>query len=293
MRILLLLALMLGSAPLVAVASPQPASVQSRYGANPQAGATFEHGGVRFYYEIYGAGEPLLLIHGNGGSIRDWSRQIEHFQKDNRVIAMDSRDHGRSGDSAGELTYEIMADDQVALLNHLKIPEAHVLGWSDGGIQALVMGMRYPARVRKLVSMAANLRPDAVVPETKAFAEHMFKQAKAANPKTVQSERDRKGALLMITQPQIDPKSLNNVKAPTLVLAGDHDLILDTHTIEIFNNLPNGQLGIIPDAVHTAPYDDSVRFNAAVDRFLTQKFVQRERIDDVVKSVAAMRASQN
>jgi hypothetical protein len=85
-----------------------PVATQSaaRYGANPAAGSTFEHDGVRFYFETYGQGEPLLLIHGNGGSIGDWAAQIAEFSKHYRVVAMDSRDHGRSGDSKGPLSYE-------------------------------------------------------------------------------------------------------------------------------------------------------------------------------------------
>src|SRR4030095_5250070 len=77
-----------------------------RYGANPAAGRTFPHDGVMLYYETYGAGEPLLLIHGNGGSIGDFAAQIPFFRTRYRVIAMDSRDQGKSSDSSGTLTYE-------------------------------------------------------------------------------------------------------------------------------------------------------------------------------------------
>src|SRR6185503_19516991 len=139
---------------IVAMSSPNLARGQStatqakataaRYGANPTAGHTFTHDGVRLYYEVYGAGEPLLVVHGNGGSIADMSAQIDHFRKRYRVIAMDSRDQGRSGDSADALTYEKMTDDLAALLDHLKTGPVNVLGWSDGGIEALLLGVRHP-----------------------------------------------------------------------------------------------------------------------------------------------------
>jgi pimeloyl-ACP methyl ester carboxylesterase len=74
------------------------------------------------------------------------------------VIAMDSRDHGRSADSAGTITYEKMTDDLAALLDHLKVGPVHVLGWSDGGIEALLLGIRHPAKVKKLVAMTASAR---------------------------------------------------------------------------------------------------------------------------------------
>jgi pimeloyl-ACP methyl ester carboxylesterase len=268
------------------------AQIAGRFGANPAAGATFDHDGIKFYYETYGKGDPLLLIHGNGGSIGDLSAQITEFSKRYRVIAMDSRDHGRSGDSSGALGYEAMADDQIALLDHLKIAQADVLGWSDGGIEALLLGQRHPDRVKKLVAMAANLNPQAVWPETGALVTELKRQAEASDPASVQGRRDRKAITLLLTQPQIDPNSLSRVTAPTLILAGDHDLILDTHTLEIFHHLPNAQLGIFPDAVHTVPYDDPARFNAAVERFLSEPFAKRDRIGDVLKSLGAIKAAQ-
>ncbi len=102
-------------------AAPAPATAAVKYGANAAAGRTFTHDGVKLYYEVYGAGEPLLVVHGNGGSISDLRGQIAHFRKRYMVIAMDSRDHGRSADSADTLTYEKMTDDLAALLEHLKV----------------------------------------------------------------------------------------------------------------------------------------------------------------------------
>ena len=114
---LLLLAL---AAPLIGAA--QSATAPTPYGANPTAGHTFTHDGVTLYYEVYGAGAPLLMIHGNGASIGSLAAQIAHFREHYQVIAMDSRDHGRSADSAGPLNYETMTDDLAALLDHLQIP---------------------------------------------------------------------------------------------------------------------------------------------------------------------------
>src|SRR4026208_1625671 len=118
-----------------------------KYGSNPAAGRTFSHDGVKLYYEVYETGEPLLLVHGNGSSIGELKAQIDHFRKRYRVIAMDSRDHGKSGDSPDEITYEKMTDDLAALLDHLKTGPVNVLGWSDGGIEGLLLGIRHPAKV--------------------------------------------------------------------------------------------------------------------------------------------------
>jgi hypothetical protein len=111
----------------------QPKVAAVPYGSNRDAGGTFVHDGVTLYYEVYGQGEPLLIIHGNGGSIGTLAAQIAFFRSRFRVIAMDSRDQGNSGDSPGKLTYEKMTDDLAALLDHLKTGPVDVLGWSDGG----------------------------------------------------------------------------------------------------------------------------------------------------------------
>jgi pimeloyl-ACP methyl ester carboxylesterase len=100
------------------------------YGSNPDAGSTFTHDGIRLYYEVYGSGEPILLVHGNGLSIASFKAQIEYFRKHYKVIAMDSRDQGRSDDSPDKITYEKMTDDLAALLDHLKTEPVYVLGWS-------------------------------------------------------------------------------------------------------------------------------------------------------------------
>jgi pimeloyl-ACP methyl ester carboxylesterase len=139
-RTLLLLLALVASAPARAqTAASQPApkpAATVRYGDNAAAGRTFVHDGVRLYFEVYGTGEPLLMVHGNGGSIADMSAQIAHFRRRYRVIAMDSRDQGKSADSPDTLTYEKMTEDLAALLDHLKLSQVNVLGWSDGGVEA-------------------------------------------------------------------------------------------------------------------------------------------------------------
>ena len=130
MRTLLLTVLLTQAALHAQNAVPQVAPAKSavRYGSNPSAGKTFTHDGIKLYYEVYGAGSPLLLVHGNGGSIHDLSAQIDYFRKRYKVIAMDSRDHGRSADSPDKITYEKMTGDLAALLDHLQTGPVDVLG---------------------------------------------------------------------------------------------------------------------------------------------------------------------
>lgn len=260
------------------------------YGANKPASGSFVHDGVTLYYETYGEGEPLLLIHGNGGSIGTLAAQIEYFKAHRRVIVMDSRDQGRSSDSAGSLTYEKMTDDQAALLDHLKTGPVDVVGWSDGGIEALLMGVRHPAKVKKLVAMAANLRPDAVYPEVDQLVQTMLASITPEARKTPQGQRDLKVASILATEPHIDLALLKKVTAPTLILSSDHDLIRLDHTVAIYEALPHAELAVFPNSTHLVPYDDPRMFNATVERFLTTPFKDKDRIADTMSSFEKLSA---
>jgi pimeloyl-ACP methyl ester carboxylesterase len=279
------------------LASAQPAATPTaaaaRYGANAEAGHTFTHDGVTLYYEVYGSGEPLLLVHGNGGSIGDLAAQVDHFKQHYRVIAMDSRDQGRSADSPDALTYEKMTDDLAALLDHLHTGPVNVLGWSDGGIEALLLGVRHPAKVKKIAAMAANLNPTdrALYAEVLGLIKQMMADVPAAERETPKGRRELKVTGMMLVQPNIEPTALERITAPTLVLASDHDVIVDGHTLEIYHHIPNSQLAIFPDATHMIPYDDPATFNATVERFFRTPFVKRDRVGDMLKSLEKLRAS--
>jgi len=263
-----------------------------KYGANAAAGRTFVHDGVRLYFEVYGAGQPLLIVHGNGGSIADLAAQIAHFRRRYQVIAMDSRDQGRSADSPDPITYEKMSDDLAALIDYLKLGPVDVLGWSDGGIEGLLLGIRHPKKVKKIVAMAANLNPSeqAIYPEVIGLVKSMMDAIPADARRTPDGRRELKVASMLLEEPHIELKALAAITAPTLVVASDHDLIRDEHTIAIYQHIPNSQLAILPNATHMVPFDDPRTFNAVVERFLRTPFVKRDRIGDTMKSLEKMRA---
>ena len=121
--------------------------------------------GFKTYYETYGTGMPMLLIHGNGGSIASFKYQIPYFSKEYHVIAVDSRSQGRSIDDNDSLSFEMMADDLNGLLDTLHVDSCYVLGWSDGGINGLLLAMRHPEKVKKLAVTGANLWPDSTAIE--------------------------------------------------------------------------------------------------------------------------------
>jgi len=275
------------AAPVAEVAAPAPVI---HYGNNPAASGIFEHDGAKLYYEVYGEGEPLLLVHGNGGSIGGFSAQIAFFKSKYKVIAMDSREQGKSTGSDAPITYEQMTDDLAALLDHLKAAPADVVGWSDGGIEALLLGIRHPDKVKKLVAMAANLNPstEAVQPEIIKVVEDGVKQFPPGFADTPEGKTQMKLINLLLKQPNIKPADLGKIAAPTLVLAGDQDLIRTEHTVLIFNSIPNAELGIFPNATHAVPYDDPALFNATVDRFLSAPFKKKDRVADTMASLGKM-----
>ena len=139
---------------------------QRNYGDNTDSGKYYSLRGFKMYAETYGQGIPVLLVHGNGGSISSFDHTIPYFSKKYKVIAADSRAHGRSKDHSDSLSFEQMADDCAALLDSMHINKANVIGWSDGGIVGLLLAIRHPDKILNLASSGANIWPDstAIVP---------------------------------------------------------------------------------------------------------------------------------
>ncbi|NOZ42933.1 MAG: alpha/beta hydrolase [Alphaproteobacteria bacterium] len=247
------------------------------YGHNKAVGTYADVDGIRLYYEVYGHGQPLLLIHGNGDSIAGMAAQIAYFSKNYQVIVADSRGHGKSGLGKTPLTYIQMMTDLNALLNRLKIRHADIFGWSDGGILGLLLAINHPDKVGRLAIMGANLRPDEtavepwVAPILKGYArkiKEMMAKKDSSKDWNLQWQRLK----LLMTQPNIKTVSLHRITAPVLVIAGDRDVIRAQHTLEIFRNLKNAQLAILPGHTHFAPVLDPVMFNKLLSNFFNKPF---------------------
>jgi pimeloyl-ACP methyl ester carboxylesterase len=252
------------------------------YGSNPAAGDTFVSNGTRFYYETYGAGAPLLLIHGNGDSIGIFKGQIGDFARHHRVIAMDSRGQGKSDLGTAALTYEQMAEDANALLDHLLLRQVKVLGWSDGGIIGLLLTIRHPEKVDMLAVMGANLQPDAAYPWAvdgiaRVRARIAAQLVSSKNPKPLQLQLQLLD--LLGNQPHIPLTDLATITVPTLVMAADRDVIRDEHTLIMFHAIPKSQLAIFPGATHMLPAQDPARFNRTVLDFFDKPFAMPDTKD--------------
>ncbi|HEX2628380.1 MAG TPA: alpha/beta hydrolase [Chitinophagaceae bacterium] len=251
-------------------------TVQYPYGNNKKAGKYYDIRGFKMYCETYGTGQPLLIIHGNGGEINNFIYQIPYFSKNYKVIIADSRAHGKSTDTGDSLTYEMMADDYAALLDAMKIDSAFVIGWSDGGINGLLLAMRHPEKVKKLAVTGANLIPDTTaVPQLVwDMVTPTYNQLKAKSNRSAKENNAYKLFRLLVEQPNISPASLKKVLCPTLVIGGDHDVIKEEHTMLIYKSIPQAYLWILPASGHSTPIVYKEDFNKVVDRFFGNPYRQ-------------------
>jgi pimeloyl-ACP methyl ester carboxylesterase len=247
------------------------------YGNNKVAGKYYFVRGIKMYAEEYGSGKPLLLIHGNGGNISSMASIIPYFSRQYKVIVTDSRAHGKSTDKNDSLSFEMMADDEAALLDEMHIKAAYVIGWSDGGIIALALAMRHPGKVIKLASTGANLWPDstAIIPSLWKDDKQHFDSFKSKIFTTVKEKNDWKIFMLDWLQPNIPLSSLQKIQCPSLIISGDHDVITLEHTLKIYQNIPQAYLWILPNSGHATLNEHTDEFNKKVNAFFVNPFKNR------------------
>ncbi|ANH80021.1 hypothetical protein A8C56_02630 [Niabella ginsenosidivorans] len=248
------------------------------YGNNKAAGRYYNIRGIRMYTEVYGKGQPLLMIHGNNGSISTFEFNITHFADDYKVILADARSQGRSADKNDSLTFEMMADDYAALLDSMHIDSAYVLGWSDGGISGLLLAIRHPEKVKKLAVSGANLWPDTTAIEPADWRDNIkeFDSLELKQNRTVAERQKIKMLKLDLTEPHIALHALHQIKCPALVISGDHDMIRLQHTHDIFKNIPHAHLWVIPNSSHYTLMEHPRRFNAGLSKFFSTPFSNKE-----------------
>lgn len=242
-------------------------------GRHPKAGHFADLRGVKLYYEMYGAGKPVLFVHGNGGSMRDFRHQVNAFAKSYKVILVDSRAQGKSADTGDSLSYEMMADDLNALLEHLKIDSCNVVGWSDGGINALLLALRHPEKVRKLAATGANLWPDSTALDPWLYKKILEWDADLTKQISDPVKRNQKKLMhLMAVQPNITLEQLHKVQCPSLIIGGDHDVIIPEHTVQIARAIPKSYLWILPNSGHSTVIHYATDFNRITMEFFEKPF---------------------
>jgi pimeloyl-ACP methyl ester carboxylesterase len=231
---------------------------------------------IQMYYAIYGDGEPVLLIHGGLGHGDVWGFQVQALSESHQVIVADSRGHGRSTRSDEPFGYALMADDYLALLDHLGIDQVALIGWSDGGIIGLDIAIRHPERLSRLFAFAANYTPEGVKasvaddPTFNAYVARAGKDYARLSP-TPDEFDDFVGQIsqMWATEPNYSKDQLRAIAVPTVIFAGEHDEAIEpAHTAEMAALIPHAELVIMKDASHFAMWQQPDAFNATVLEFL-------------------------
>lgn len=248
------------------------------FGINSETGHYLSVENSRVYYELYGDvnNQPLVLIHGNGGSIAAMKCQIVEFMKDYFVIVADNRTHGKSGKS-NQLTYIQITNDYVKILDHLALDSAFVLGQSDGGIIGLLMAINHSSKVKKLVASVPNIRPGkGVIADWELEFSKNYRALIDAMISIGDSSRDWQNEKvhmnLMATEPNIPVSDLHKISCPVMVMTSDDDIIKPRHILEIYENIPNAHLFVMPGATHFMIRDEYELFNYMANRFFKKPF---------------------
>ena len=220
---------------------------------------------ISLYYEEKGSGFPLIMLHGNGEEHGYFEHQTDCFAENYRVIAIDTRGHGRSPRGEGEFSIKRFADDLYGFMTEHGIEKAHILGFSDGGNIAITFALKHPEMIEKLIVDGANLYPAGVKRRIQRPIELGYYAVKliAAFSSNAKAEM----LSLMVNQPNIAPEELKKLNMPVLVMAGTDDMIRQEHTELIAASIPGAKLVILPGD-HFIARNNSNAFNAAVRDFL-------------------------
>ena len=237
-------------------------------------------GDISMYVEEHGKGEPVIFLHGGMGSANSWSYQVPVFSKIYRVITLDSRGQGRTSDSAAPLTYHLMAEDVVRLMDILKIPSAYIIGWSDGGNIGIDLAIHHPARIKGIVAYGANINPA-------GLQNHFLNYLKTATPEEMQRDNGsdflalsahpehlpviaEKIRNMWLSEPNFTYAELSSIKTRTLIMDGaEEELIRPDHAKEIASAIPGAKLVMLPGVGHYAIFKKPELWNKTVLSFLS------------------------
>ena len=210
------------------------------------------------------------FLHGNGENSSYFGNQINYFQRKYRVIALDTRGHGKSPRGDAPFTIEQFSCDLYDFMNAHQIPSAIILGFSDGANIAMKFAMKHPNMVKALILNGGNLNPKGVKRTTQLPIEIGYKIARHFAAKSPDAGKNAEMLGLMVNDPNIEPHELSQITMPTLVICGTNDMIKESHTKEIAENLPDAVLTILK-GTHFIANKCPAEFNRAVDDFLSQR----------------------
>ena len=258
-------------------ATPSPAN-EIQYGNNLRAGHYAAAGDAKIYYEIYGKGRPVVVLHGGiFGSTYEMYRFIDSLSKYYQVIAVSTRGHGKSGLGDQPITYEQKANDVMAVINEVTRDSVLVLGFSDGGYTGYKLASMHPDRVRKLVAIGATelhpgLRDFSIdVKQALALDSNYWKQQLKLMPEPQRLQEMFTLLGNMYNQLTLNAAFFQTIQCPVLVMAGDRDLSNPPQrVISTAQMLPHSQVGIIPNCTHGVFLENFPAVWASLVPFLEQ-----------------------
>ncbi len=217
--------------------------------------------GLRMYYEVHGRGRPLVLLHGGGSTVKtSFGALLPALARTHRVIAPEQQAHGHTADVDRPLSFEQMADDTAALLRQLGVRGADVLGFSNGGHVALLLALRHPELVGRLVLCSSFYAREGLAPALREGFDHArlsdlpapLREAYLAVAKDPEGLRAmfEKTVAMMRTFPDVPEGDLRALRVPTLIMVGDRDVVLLEHEERLARLLPDARLAVLPDASH-------------------------------------------
>ena len=224
---------------------------------------------ISLYYREKGNKEPFILLHGNGEDGSYFENQIDYFSDKYRVIALDTRGHGKSPRGNAPFTIEQFSRDLYDFMTGLEILNAIILGFSDGANIAMKFAIKHPNMVKALILNGGNLNPKGVKRTTQIPIEMGYRIANRFASKSPDAKRNAEMLGLMVNEPNISPAELSKITAPTLVICGKRDMIKESHTKEIAANIPSAKLSIIKGN-HFIANKRAAAFNKEVDAFLKE-----------------------
>lgn len=238
--------------------------------------------GLTTYYEVNGAGDPLLLLHGGFCSAETFDRLTSGLAAAYRVYLPERRGHGRTPDAEGPITYKIMAEDTIAFMDALEIRDAHLVGWSDGGVVGLQVALQRPDLVRTLVLIGTALNHDGLPAQAREmlsggmtpeilppFLRQLYANVSPDGPEHFDVVFNKLKATWE-TEPSFDLSELERVSVPTLFMLGDGDMVTVEHAAAVQRAIPDAQLAIVPGASHGLPMEKPEFVSRLVVDFLAE-----------------------
>lgn len=222
---------------------------------------------IALHYQEKGNKEPFILLHGNGQDNSYFTHQIDYFSNRYRVIALDTRGHGKSPRGAKAFTIEQFSYDLYDFMISHKISNAVILGFSDGANIAMRFAMNYPDKVKALILNGGNLNPKGVKRTTQIPIELGYKIARRFALKSPSAKKNAEMLGLMVNEPNVERAELSKITVPTLVICGRNDIIKESHTKVIAESIPNAKLAIIKGN-HFIANKRYLAFNKEVESFL-------------------------